>query len=73
MASYRDLLKQAKAGIREVTTAEADELRKHPGAVVLDVREPDEVDQGAIPGSLHIARGTSSRTSKAGSPIATPR
>ena len=57
MASYRDLLKQAKAGIREVTTAEADELRKQPGAVVLDVREPDEVDQGAIPGSLHIARG----------------
>ncbi len=57
MASYRDLLKQAKAEIREVTTAEADELRKQPGAVVLDVREPDEVDQGAIPGSLHIARG----------------
>src|SRR5690348_10195033 len=57
MASYRELLNQAKAQIREVTTAEADELRTDPRAVVLDVREPDEVDQGAIPGSLHIARG----------------
>jgi molybdopterin/thiamine biosynthesis adenylyltransferase/rhodanese-related sulfurtransferase len=57
MATYRDLLKQTKQQIREVTTAEADELRTHAGTVVLDVREPDEVDQGAIPGSLHIARG----------------
>jgi len=27
------------------------------GAVLLDVREPDEYDQGAVPGSMHIARG----------------
>jgi molybdopterin/thiamine biosynthesis adenylyltransferase/rhodanese-related sulfurtransferase len=26
--------------------------------VVLDVREPDEYDQGALPGALHIPRGT---------------
>jgi molybdopterin/thiamine biosynthesis adenylyltransferase/rhodanese-related sulfurtransferase len=26
--------------------------------VVLDVREPDEYEQGAIPGAVHIARGT---------------
>jgi molybdopterin/thiamine biosynthesis adenylyltransferase/rhodanese-related sulfurtransferase len=57
MASFRDLLKQTKAEIREVTTAEADELRKEPGAVVLDVREPDEYEQGAVPGAVHIPRG----------------
>jgi molybdopterin/thiamine biosynthesis adenylyltransferase/rhodanese-related sulfurtransferase len=57
MASYRDLLRATKEQIREVDTAEADELRKRPGTVVLDVREPDEYEQGAIPGSLHIARG----------------
>ena len=57
MASFRELLKQTKAQIREVDTAEADELRSEPGAVVLDVREPDEYEQGAIPGALHIARG----------------
>jgi len=57
MASFRELLQQTKSEIREVDTAEADELRSQPGAVVLDVREPDEHEQGAIPGSLHIPRG----------------
>src|SRR3954465_6118341 len=57
MASYRDLLAQAKQEIREVETAEADELRRQPRALVLDVREPDEYEQGAIPDSLHIPRG----------------
>jgi molybdopterin/thiamine biosynthesis adenylyltransferase/rhodanese-related sulfurtransferase len=57
MASFRELLKQTKAQIREVDTAEADQLRAQPGAVVLDVREPDEYEQGAIPGALHIPRG----------------
>lgn len=57
MASFRELLNQTKAQIREVTTAEADALRAGSGVVVLDVREPDEHDQGAIPGALHIARG----------------
>src|SRR4051794_9354743 len=57
MASYREILQQTKQQIREVDTATADELRAQPGAVVLDVREPDEYEQGAIPGSLHIPRG----------------
>ena len=57
MANFRDLLKAAKEQIREVDTAEADELRQQPGAVVLDVREPDEYEQGAIPGAVHIPRG----------------
>jgi molybdopterin/thiamine biosynthesis adenylyltransferase/rhodanese-related sulfurtransferase len=57
MASFRDLLKQTKQQIREVDTATADELRRQPGATVLDVREPDEYEQGAIPGALHIPRG----------------
>ena len=58
MSTFRDLLNATKATIREVTTAEADELRKADGALVLDVREPDEYEQGAIPGSMHIPRGT---------------
>ena len=58
MASLRDLLASTKAEIREVSTAEADELRTAPGAVVLDVREADEYEQGAVPRSLHIPRGT---------------
>ena len=58
MANFRELLAATKAGVREVDTATADELRQQAGAVVLDVREPDEYEQGAIPGALHIARGT---------------
>ncbi|MEY2420423.1 MAG: sulfur-carrier protein adenylyltransferase/sulfurtransferase [Acidimicrobiaceae bacterium] len=57
MASYREILQQTKKQIKEVDTATADELRAQPGAVVLDVREPDEYEQGAIPGALHIPRG----------------
>jgi sulfur-carrier protein adenylyltransferase/sulfurtransferase len=57
MASFRELLNQTKAEIREVDTAQADELRHQPGVVVLDVREPDEYEQGAIPEAVHIPRG----------------
>ncbi len=57
MASFRDLLAQTKTEIREVDTATADEARRSPGTVVLDVREPDEYDQGALPGAVHIPRG----------------
>ena len=56
MASYRDLLSAAKARISEVDTAVAQE-RIAAGAVALDVREPEEFDQGALPNALHIPRG----------------
>jgi sulfur-carrier protein adenylyltransferase/sulfurtransferase len=58
MPSFRELLAATKSEICEVGTAEADELRRRPGTVVLDVREPEEYEQGAIPGALHIPRGT---------------
>jgi molybdopterin/thiamine biosynthesis adenylyltransferase/rhodanese-related sulfurtransferase len=58
MATFRDLLKAAKADIREVSPAEAERLRaEQPETVALDVREPDEYEQGALPGALHIPRG----------------
>jgi molybdopterin/thiamine biosynthesis adenylyltransferase/rhodanese-related sulfurtransferase len=57
MASFRELLQQTKSEIREVDTAGAAELIDQPGTVVVDVREPDEYEQGAIPGAVHIPRG----------------
>jgi molybdopterin/thiamine biosynthesis adenylyltransferase/rhodanese-related sulfurtransferase len=57
MASFRDLLRDTKSRIREVDTAGAESLVTQPGTVVLDVREPDEYEQGALPGALHIPRG----------------
>src|SRR6185503_11929227 len=58
MASFRELLAQTKAQIREVDTATAETaIASQPAPVVLDVREPDEYEQGAIPGAVHIPRG----------------
>lgn len=57
MASFRDLLAQAKSQIVEIDTAEAQKRIEEGNVVVLDVREPDEYDQGALPNALHIPRG----------------
>jgi molybdopterin/thiamine biosynthesis adenylyltransferase len=58
MASFRELLATTKSRIREVDTAEADRMWADDGAIVLDVREADEFEQGAVPGSVFIPRGT---------------
>ncbi len=56
MASFRELLAQAKSEIREVDTVGGEQLLAE-GWTLLDVREPDEYEQGAIAGSVHIPRG----------------
>ena len=56
MGSFRDLLNQTKTEINEVDTAEAEALRDS-GVTLLDVREADEFEQGAVPGSVFIPRG----------------
>ena len=57
MPTFRDLLAAAKAEITEIDTATADSRIAAGGVTVLDVREPDEFDQGALPGVIHIPRG----------------
>ncbi len=55
MPSPRDLLNEAKRTIREVEPHDvAARLDRYQ---LLDVREPDEHEQGAIPGAVHIPRG----------------
>jgi molybdopterin/thiamine biosynthesis adenylyltransferase/rhodanese-related sulfurtransferase len=56
MATFRDLLAAAKSEIVEVDTDDA-AARIADGALVLDVREPDEYDEGALPDAVHIPRG----------------
>jgi len=53
--SPRDLLNAAKAEIVEIDPHEVAARLDH--YTLLDVREPDEYEQGAVPGAVHIARG----------------
>jgi len=57
MASFRELLADAKSKIKEVDTQTAAAKIDANQAVVLDVREPDEFEQGALLGVVHIPRG----------------
>jgi len=55
MPTSRELLARVKDQITEI---DGDEAESRLGqALVLDVREPDEYEQGAIPGALHLPRG----------------
>ena len=57
MPSYRELLQQARAEISEVDATRARDLVDGGEALVVDVREQDEWDEGHIPGAVHIPRG----------------
>ncbi len=55
MSTPRDLLNAAKAEITEIDPSEvAANLSKYQ---ILDVREPDEYEQGALPNAVHVPRG----------------
>lgn len=58
MTSYRELLAQVKTEIEEIEAAAlADELDGAAPPLLIDVREPDEYEQGAIPQAILIPRG----------------
>ncbi|MFM7951033.1 MAG: molybdopterin-synthase adenylyltransferase MoeB [Acidimicrobiaceae bacterium] len=57
MSSFRELLAAAKSKIKEVDTETASEKIASNQVVVLDVREPDEFEQGALKNVIHIPRG----------------
>ena len=56
MSSYRELLQAVKAEIEEADASGAQTLVDE-GAVLVDVRERDEWEQGRIPGAVHVPRG----------------
>ncbi|MEI6298614.1 MAG: molybdopterin-synthase adenylyltransferase MoeB [Actinomycetota bacterium] len=57
MATFRDLLANAKSQIVEIDTATAEARIEAGNVFVLDVREPDEYDEGALADAVHIPRG----------------
>jgi sulfur-carrier protein adenylyltransferase/sulfurtransferase len=56
MPTYQEMLEQKRASVREVDARESARLREL-GTILVDIREQDEVDQGIIPGAVHIPRG----------------
>jgi molybdopterin/thiamine biosynthesis adenylyltransferase/rhodanese-related sulfurtransferase len=58
MATYRELLARVKDEIDEISTIDAHErLESSAPPLFVDVREPDEWEEGHIPGALYTGRG----------------
>ena len=53
--SYADLLREARAQIKEVTPQEVDALPQGT-ATIVDVREASEWEQGHLPGARHVSK-----------------
>lgn len=57
-AGAEQMLQEARQTVPEVTAAQTKEaLNRGEVAVLLDVREPNEWEQGHIPGAVHAPRG----------------
>jgi molybdopterin/thiamine biosynthesis adenylyltransferase/rhodanese-related sulfurtransferase len=54
--SGAEFIRQVKSQIDEVDPAQVNEVLGN-GAVVVDVRETEEVAQGKVPGAVHVPRG----------------
>jgi rhodanese-related sulfurtransferase len=58
LPEYKQLVDEAKREIKEIDAAELKRMQRSPESFTLiDVREPDEVAQGAIAGSKPLPRG----------------
>ena len=55
---YKQLLEEANAAIRAVTPEEAHRLAQSDDVVLVDIRDPRELDrEGRVPGAFHAPRG----------------
>jgi molybdopterin/thiamine biosynthesis adenylyltransferase/rhodanese-related sulfurtransferase len=56
--SYADILREARAQVREVSALEVDLQRQSQTApLIVDVRENHEWEAGHLPGAIHVPRG----------------
>lgn len=55
---FEKLVAEAKKNITETSPADAAAKLNSGEAVIVDVRDKDEWDEGHIPGALHMSRGT---------------
>lgn len=57
-SGFEKLVGEAKKKITEISPTEAAAKSKSGEAVIVDVREKDEWDEGHIPDATHMSRGT---------------
>ena len=55
---YEQLVASAKRNVTEISPIEAAQKAERGEAVIVDVREKDEWNEGHIPGAVHLSRGT---------------
>jgi len=55
---FERLVAEAKKNITEISPQDAAAKLNSGDAVVVDVRDKDEWDEGHIPGAMHMSRGT---------------
>jgi phage shock protein E len=55
---FKKLVAEAKKNITETSPADAAAKLNSGEAVIVDVRDKDEWDEGHIPGAIHLSRGT---------------
>jgi len=56
-ARFQKLVAEAKKHIAEISPQDAVAKLKSGEAVIVDVRDKDEWDEGHIPGAMHMSRG----------------
>ena len=55
---FEKLVAEAKNNIAEISPQDTATKSKSSEAVIVDVRDKDEWDEGHIPGAMHLSRGT---------------
>jgi rhodanese-related sulfurtransferase len=56
--SVKDMLSSANASVPKISPTEASEMRKNKDVLVVDVRDPGEVEKsGKIKGAVNVSRG----------------
>jgi rhodanese-related sulfurtransferase len=59
LPEFKQLVDEAKSQIQEIDSSELRKMQQRgEDFALIDVREPDEVSRGTIPGAVAIPRGT---------------